>query len=156
VARRIARSLAVAIFAVGIAISIFPAHGQGGAPDGKALYEANCAPCHLEDGTGSPGLKKNDIPDFTNPAFHSRHDAEEIREAVADGKGQIMPSFKDRLTPEEIAAIGAYVQGFPARSGKSAAPSVRPRSSDDDDDDDDVDHKGRRGRGRGRGRGGRG
>lgn len=134
---------ALALVAASIAFGA-PAAPPTAAPSGADVFAANCAACHLEDGTGSPSLKKNGIPDFTNPKWQ-REEAHELVEAVRDGKGSIMPSFKDSLSREEIAAAVAYVQGFPQRAGRAGAP--RRDASDDDD------HDGHHGRGRGRGRG---
>ena len=75
---------------------------QGRAPiSGKALFEENCAKCHGADGTrgrfGAANLRKSVMPE------------EAIIERIEKGKS-FMPSFKKRLTPEEIRELAGYVK----------------------------------------------
>ena len=79
----------------------FSSH-QGRAPiSGKALFEENCAKCHGADGTrgrfGAANLRKSVMPD------------EAIIQRIENGKS-FMPSFKKRLTPDEIREIAGYVK----------------------------------------------
>jgi cbb3-type cytochrome c oxidase subunit III len=82
-----------------------------------ALFKTNCARCHLESGTGDPNHRKNGIPNFTDAAWQKRESDAELIKVVTNGHGKIMPSFKDKLSPDEIALVVKYVRGFPERAG---------------------------------------
>lgn len=79
--------------------------------DGKPLYEAKCKSCHLADGKGSAAMKKKNVPDLSDAAWQGAHNKAKIAAAIADGiDGTPMKPFKDKLKPEEIDAIAAYVK----------------------------------------------
>lgn len=69
--------------------------------DGKTLFERNCAPCHGPDGArgrfGAANLKKSIMSDSA------------IIERIENGK-RIMPSFRKRLSTDEIRELVAYVK----------------------------------------------
>jgi mono/diheme cytochrome c family protein len=107
----------IQIFAVGAAVVTVlllfaPASNSGGgdsASDGPAdpgavVYSDNCASCHGADGGGgvgpalSGGLVVDAYPDI----------ADEIA-IIAEGRAA-MPSFGDRLTPEELTAVAEYTR----------------------------------------------
>lgn len=78
---------------------------------GKTLYEAKCKVCHGLDGKGTEAQKKNKIPDMTVADWQSKHDNAAVVKAVAEGiEGTKMKAFKDKLKPEEIDAVAAYVK----------------------------------------------
>jgi mono/diheme cytochrome c family protein len=80
-------------------------------PDGKALYDKHCKGCHSVDGKGSAGMKKIGIPDLTDPAWQAAHAEAAVTEAISVGvEGTKMKAFKEKLKPEEIAAVSAYVK----------------------------------------------
>ena len=60
----------------------------GGAIDAAALYAQNCSGCHKDLPSGS---------------------ADDLKAALENGKGSSMPSFKDKLTADQIAALAAWV-----------------------------------------------
>lgn len=81
--------------------------------DGKPLYEAKCKSCHGLDGKGTEAMKKKDIPDLTDKAWQTGHSKAKVIDAVTKGiDGTPMKAFKDKLKPEEIEAIAAYVKKF--------------------------------------------
>jgi mono/diheme cytochrome c family protein len=80
-----------------------PAGGAAVALDGAALYRASCASCHGSDGGGRLGPQ---LADRVAERFPNAADEALI---VTVGRGG-MPSFGDRLTPEEIAAIVDYTR----------------------------------------------
>jgi hypothetical protein len=103
-----------------------PLHAQSsGAANlhtGKVIYEAGCAGCHGYDGRGAPqstiGFQKpNTFPDFTqcnqttpedNLVWHSM-----IRDGgPSRGFSQIMPSFSESLTYDQLKAVTQYLRGF--------------------------------------------
>jgi len=68
--------------------------------NGKALYEANCLRCHGPEGisnaAGVPNLAEGGCP------------KRELRGMIHSGRG-LMPSFKDKLTSQEIGQLVNYV-----------------------------------------------
>lgn len=66
----------------------------------EAIVQASCITCHgdqLQGGLG-PSLQQEG----------AQHNAEEIYTIVTKGRGQ-MPSFKDKLAPEEIANVAMWL-----------------------------------------------
>jgi mono/diheme cytochrome c family protein len=76
-----------------------PAAGDAAA--GKAIFAANCSPCHGATGHGGGGG-----PDLT--AIPSAKDPAVVKKQVTDGGGG-MPPFGGTLTPKEIDDVTAYV-----------------------------------------------
>jgi cytochrome c6 len=68
---------------------------------GELTYKQNCMRCHGVDGTrglfGAKDLKQSGLPDSI------------IVQRIRNGKG-IMPSFRKRLTPEEINQVSIYIK----------------------------------------------
>lgn len=82
--------------------------GTAAAPDGKALFSANCASCHtLKDaaatGTVGPNLDSLQPPE------------PRVARQVTTG-GAIMPSFKSKLSKAQIDAIAKYVSSVAGKS----------------------------------------
>lgn len=71
--------------------------------EGKDLYEHHCARCHGTDGArgmfGAKNLQKSLLPDTA------------IALQIRTGK-RIMPSFKKKLTPDQINEVSAYIKTF--------------------------------------------
>jgi mono/diheme cytochrome c family protein len=86
-----------------------PATTTGGAtttsaaPDGKALFVANCASCHTLKDAGTNGTIGPNL-DALKPS-ESR-----VALQVTNG-GAVMPPFKGKLTAAQIQAIAKYVSG---------------------------------------------
>jgi len=79
--------------------------------DGKPLYDSKCKVCHAADGKGTVAMKKNDIPDMSDKGWQGKHSKAVVNKAITDGiDGTKMKSFKDKLKPEEIDAVAAYVK----------------------------------------------
>ena len=80
----------------------------GGAPtapqlDGKTLFSGNCGSCHTLSAAGTSGSVGPNLDDVGL-------DAAAIAGIVRDGRGG-MPSFGDKLSPDEISAIAQFVAG---------------------------------------------
>ncbi len=94
-------------FALGIAVVALMAVPAMAAEDGKALFESKCAMCHGKDGVAKPFAKG--AGNFNDPKWQAAKPEAAIVQTVTDGKGK-MPSYKDKLKPEEIKAIAAYIK----------------------------------------------
>ncbi len=81
--------------------------------DAAALYAKTCASCHGAQGTPSPAMAHAmaGIPDFKAASMESVPDSV-LRDAITNGKGRMMASYKSRLTTEQIAALARYVKAF--------------------------------------------
>lgn len=66
----------------------------------EATVKASCITCHGDQLQGGVG------PSLQNEG--GQHDAEEIYSIVTKGRGQ-MPSFKEKLAPEEIANVALWL-----------------------------------------------
>ncbi len=81
------------------------------AADGAAVFKAKCASCHGADATGQTAVGKTlKIRDFHSADVQKQSDAD-LTKIITDGKGK-MPSFKGKLTNEEIEAVVKYVRTF--------------------------------------------
>ncbi|MBM4379403.1 MAG: cytochrome c [Deltaproteobacteria bacterium] len=79
----------------------------------KDLWAKKCQGCHAMDGSGDTERgRKYKVDDLTDPGWQARHSDEKIEKAIFEGKGKVMKPFKDRLTPEEIAALVRHVRTF--------------------------------------------
>jgi mono/diheme cytochrome c family protein len=79
--------------------------------DGKPLYDSKCKVCHGADGKGTEAMKKNNVPDMSDKAWQGKHSKAVVAKAIANGiDGSKMKPFKDKLKPEEIDAVAAYVK----------------------------------------------
>lgn len=77
------------------------APAEEAAIDGKALFTANCAGCHVLADAGAAGAVGPNLDESQPPV-------KLIVDRVTNGKGG-MPAFKDSLSEEEIEAIADYV-----------------------------------------------
>ncbi|MDX2040165.1 MAG: c-type cytochrome [Acidobacteriota bacterium] len=77
-----------------------------------ALFDSKCAMCHGKDGRGTKFGKAKGAPDFTNSEWQKSHADEQIKSAVANGRGKSMPAWKDKLSPEEIISLVGRVRKF--------------------------------------------
>lgn len=66
----------------------------------EATVKASCITCHGDQLQGGVG------PSLQNEG--GQHDAEEIYSIVTKGRGK-MPSFKEKLAPEEIANVALWL-----------------------------------------------
>jgi mono/diheme cytochrome c family protein len=89
---------------------------------GKEIYETACVACHGPDGKGMPksiaGFEPpRTFPDFTRcdqttPEMNSDWKAIIRNGGPFRGFSQIMPSFRDALTSEQIDKVIQYLRGF--------------------------------------------
>ena len=84
--------------------------GADGQPDaalelGRTVYGAQCQNCHGNEGQGGRGKPLN-----RGRALERYPEIESMIEVVTQGKGSGMPSFDDKLEPDEIEAVVRYVR----------------------------------------------
>ncbi len=91
------------------------AQGKKKSADGKAIYQAQCAKCHAEDGKGITSLP--DIPNFADSKWQSSRTDKRIAEVISVGEG-IMPGFKEVLSAAELGAVLRQVRTFAPASPK--------------------------------------
>jgi alcohol dehydrogenase (cytochrome c) len=83
-----------------------PAAAQ--APDGQALFQANCRKCH--GATGTPTARMAEMyPELKPFAQMTGVSADSIVTLMVNGAGKEMKSFKDKLTADEMKAVAQYV-----------------------------------------------
>ncbi len=87
-----------AVFALVLTLSL-SAQAQGGAD----LYKSKCAMCHGADGKKAAGH------DLSSADVQKKSDAD-LTAVIADGKAPKMPKYGDKLKPEEIKGLVAYIR----------------------------------------------
>lgn len=96
--------LLLVLFAIALAPAAYAA-------DGAAIFKAKCAMCHGADGAGQTGMGKTlGLKGFGSKEVQALTDAELIK-ITTDGKGK-MPSYKAKLSEEEIKAVVAFIRTF--------------------------------------------
>lgn len=83
-------------------------------------FKAKCASCHGEDGKGATEQgKKMAVRDMTSADFWKDTSDTKMKDAISngvkavkDGKKQEMEPYKDKLKPEDIDALVAYIKTF--------------------------------------------
>jgi cbb3-type cytochrome c oxidase subunit III len=69
--------------------------------DGKTIFSSQCASCHTLKAAGATGTIGPNL-DTLKPAFA-------IAQHQVENGGSIMPAFKGKLTPAQIAAVAKFV-----------------------------------------------
>ncbi len=96
------------------------AGGETALPDGKALFNANCAVCHQTNGEGVkgafPSLAGNDIVNDDDASLHIKI---VLQGYDASTQYSVMPPFGNRLSDAEIAAIINYERTNWGNEGKT-------------------------------------
>ena len=94
-------------------------YSEAQAARGDNLFQLNCSVCHKPDASGTPNWKERDAngilppPPLNGTAHAWHHPLSALRRTVRFGGvplGGTMPGFADKLNPEEIDAILAWVQ----------------------------------------------
>jgi len=82
------------------------------AVDAKALFDSKCSKCHGKDGRAkSLHAKHEHARDLTTAEWQNDVTDERIFNSISNGKGK-MPSFKKKLTDEQIDSLVSYVRRF--------------------------------------------
>lgn len=89
---------------LGIGVMSIPS-AMAASVDGAQLFETHCAGCHVNGGNIVRRRKTLKL----NALQRNQVDSQAaIAQLVTNGKG-IMSAYRDRLTPEEIESVAAYV-----------------------------------------------
>ena len=104
-----------------------PVLAQGPAPDelfkqGKEIFGANCAQCHRANGQGLPGT----FPALNNNPFVVGDPSPVITTVLNGRKGKLgqMPTWKDKLSDQEIAAAVTYIRHAWANQAPAVTPAM--------------------------------
>ena len=81
------------------------AHNNVSSQLGKAKF-TSCAACHGADGKGNQTLG---APNLTDKVWLHGWGEEAVTQIVVNGKQNVMPAFDNRLLPEQIHVLAAYV-----------------------------------------------
>jgi mono/diheme cytochrome c family protein len=111
--------MALAPLVAGIALGQTRFSGQAG---GKDIFRATCVACHGADGRGAAQATRGfepppTFPDFTDCQATAR-EPNQFWSAIihnggpARGFSEIMPSFREALTTDQIQKVIEYVRGF--------------------------------------------
>lgn len=74
---------------------------------GAAIYKARCAVCHGKEGI--PKSFAKGAAAFNDEEWKKKSTLEAIEKVVAEGRRK-MPAFRNKLSPEEIKAVSAYLK----------------------------------------------
>jgi mono/diheme cytochrome c family protein len=69
--------------------------------DGKTIFQSECASCHTLAAAGATGT--------VGPNLDQLKPAQAIVVRQVTNGGAVMPAFKGKLTPAQIAAVATYV-----------------------------------------------
>jgi cytochrome c553 len=86
----------------------------------ERLWKAKCASCHGADGKGKTEQgEKMGVSDYTDAAWQKAHSDADIKKAITEGvkrekagKKQEMEPYKDKLSPEQIEQLIAYIRSL--------------------------------------------
>lgn len=115
----------LATAAVALSLSVLSAASPVAAqpakdPKADRLWRAKCAACHGDDGRGQTDQgKKMGIRDVTTAAWQKEFSDAQIQQAITDGvkrerdgKKQEMEPFKDKLRPDQLPLLVAYMRAL--------------------------------------------
>lgn len=88
---------------------------------GKAQYASMCVGCHGVDGTGNQALGAPNLADDT--WLHGGR-IEQIRDVIANGRTNEMPTHGDLLGEDRVHVLAAYVYGLSHSEGDTVPPSA--------------------------------
>jgi mono/diheme cytochrome c family protein len=91
-------------------------------PAAKKLFAQHCRKCHGADGTGSPARAPlARIPNFTDASWQARRSDARLVASILDGRGEKMPSWRDKVSAEEARGLVAYIRTLAPRADKPPA-----------------------------------
>jgi mono/diheme cytochrome c family protein len=90
------------------------------------FYGINCIACHGQDGRGTAvRVAMPLLPDFTTREWQTSRTNPQLSVSILEGKGQLMPPWRGRITPELAKDLIAFVRTFgPAGLAPPIAPTT--------------------------------
>ncbi|MGF1548016.1 MAG: cytochrome-c oxidase, cbb3-type subunit III, partial [Thiotrichales bacterium] len=79
---------------------------------GKATFEAQCAACHMPDGTGNVAMG---APNLTDKIWLYGSTKASITESIVKGRAGQMPAYRDFLGEDRVHVLSAYVANLSAK-----------------------------------------
>ena len=74
---------------------------------GQTIFKTNCVSCHGRHGEGKVG------PNLTDDFYKNVHKVEDIARVINKGAGNgAMPAWENRLHPNEVVLVSAYVSSL--------------------------------------------
>lgn len=101
----IIQSLTISLVCVGVLVLMAPAVRAENLELGATVFQTHCEGCHINGGNILRRGKNLKTAALKRNGYDS---IEAVTKIVTQGKSN-MSSFRDRLSPEEIAAVSAYV-----------------------------------------------
>jgi mono/diheme cytochrome c family protein len=108
--------------AAALALPLAAATTASAAPDKKTerLWKANCASCHGAEGKADTEKgQKMKMADMTTAEWQKKHSDADMKKAITDGVSetkdgvkQEMDAFKDKLKPDQVDALVAYIRSL--------------------------------------------
>ena len=102
----------VADYVMSLSVPVFAKAKPNSVRAGRAVFEANCVPCHGAEGRGNQSLG---VPNLTDLAWINGSDWESVYTVVNHGRKGEMPSWEGRLAPAERKLLAAYVLDLVSR-----------------------------------------
>jgi mono/diheme cytochrome c family protein len=93
-------------------------------------YKTHCLACHADDGSGRLLRGKfPNLPDFSSLAWHFSKTNLEITNRIEYGDEPLMPSFRYKLTRDQILALSIYVRSFAVKEGTPPSKPAPPATA---------------------------
>lgn len=103
-------TLAIVVFSVPAFAARFTSEPAGRPITAAELYAKHCASCHGKDGRARTFKAKfNHARDLTDPLWQDEVSDERLFNSIMNGKKK-MPSYRKKLTEEQINSLIAYVR----------------------------------------------
>jgi mono/diheme cytochrome c family protein len=92
------------------------------------LYRQYCLICHGNNGKGSEARASMPrIPDFTSRQWQEGANDPSLAASILEGKGDLMPAARGRVTEAQAKALVAYIRAFgPARTRPKESKAATP------------------------------
>lgn len=101
------------LFLFGVLAAALSTRAAAQGVDGKTLYDENCKKCHGATGTPvAPMKKKYEKLAAFDAAFFAKRSDDSVVAILTQGKGDNMKSFKEKMKPDEMAAVARYIRSF--------------------------------------------
>jgi mono/diheme cytochrome c family protein/uncharacterized membrane protein len=79
----------------------------------RELFRQNCLKCHGVDGTGSQASgSQSKVPNFTDSSWQAGRTDAQLLASILDGKGRQMPSFRGKISEDQVRDLAAHVRSF--------------------------------------------